>query len=76
MKPSPILQALDAESYDYLSTAAPELLTAVEQEVANGRSPEAIGRMVAAHVGSDRTALAIRCRQAAAYVQRMQDRAG
>lgn len=70
MKPSPILQALDAESYNWLSVQAPELLTAIEAEVANGKTPEAIGRMVAAHVGPDRTALAIRCQQAAAYIQR------
>lgn len=36
MKPSPILQALDAESYNWLSVQAPELLTAIEAEVANG----------------------------------------
>lgn len=67
---SPIIAALDRDSYDWLSTAAPELLDAIESEVAAGRTPEAVGRMVAAHVGAERSALAIRCQQAAAYIAR------
>lgn len=71
---SPILDALNAESYAWLSTQCPELLTAIETEIANGRSPEAIARLVAAHVGSERQALATRCFQAASYIQRNMER--
>lgn len=71
---SPILDALNADSYNWLSTTAPDLLNAVEAEVQNGKTPEAIARLVASHVGPEREALAIRCRQAAAHVQRMQER--
>lgn len=69
---SPILDALDAESHEYLGNTAPELLSAIESEIASGMRPDAIRRLVAAHVGSDRQALAVRCLQAARHAARMQ----
>jgi hypothetical protein len=73
MKPrSPILDALDLDSYDWLSTQAPELMDAIAQEVAAGKSPEQIRRIIVGYIGPDRLALAERAAQAAAYVERTQ----
>jgi type II secretory pathway component PulF len=69
---SPILDALDIESYQYLSIAAPDLLAAIEAEVENGKSADQIQRLVAAEIGPEREALARRCRQAASYIERRQ----
>lgn len=70
MKQSPLLAALDAESYEYLVQAAPGIAEAVESEVLAGRTPEQIRRMVLQHVGSERAALAERCCQAARFLAR------
>lgn len=67
-KQSPILDALDADSYEYLADANPELLAAIEKEVQRGLSPLEIKRMVTLHVGYDRLALALRCYQAARFI--------
>lgn len=72
MKRSPIVEALNADSWQWLSTTAPELLDAVESEVASGKSPDQIARLVAAHVGPERNALATRVLQAAMHVERTQ----
>jgi len=72
-KPSPVLAALDADSYSWLSTQAPELLDAVEQEIAAGRTPQFLMRQVAAHVGPEREALAMRVYQAARHIERMHE---
>ena len=67
---SPILAALDRESYLWLAAQSPDILSAVEDEVASGTKPEAIYRMVSQHVGSERQALAIRVHQAANHIAR------
>lgn len=69
---SPILDALDAESWQWLSATAPELLSAIESEVASGKSPAQIGRLVSAHVGAERNALTVRVFQAARHCVRTQ----
>jgi hypothetical protein len=72
-KRSPILVAIDADSYDYLSTAFPDLLAAIEVEVRAGKTPDQIMRLVLQAVGPDRQALAYRCQQAAHHVARTQE---
>lgn len=66
--PSPLVAALDAESYAYLSTCAPDILVAVEAEIASGKTPEQVQRIAAQHLGPDRQALAVRVWQAARHV--------
>lgn len=70
--PSPILAALDRESLDYLTVNAPEIVTAVEEELAAGKTPDAIYRAVIRHIGPDRAALSARIYQAACALARMQ----
>ena len=74
MKPSPLIAALDADSYEYLSTQSPELLSAIEAEVAAGKTPSQCARLVSQYVGPERDGLARRVYQAAAHVERMQVR--
>lgn len=57
--------ALDSESYDYLTVHAPLLLEAIENELDVGRTPAELRRMVQANVGSERVGLALRVEQAA-----------
>lgn len=70
---SPVLDALDADSYQWLATQAPDLLTAIELEMGDGRSPDQLQRLVAAHVGPEREALANRVYQAARHILRRQN---
>lgn len=35
-------RALDAESYEWLATNQPDILTAIETEIGNGHTPEQI----------------------------------
>ena len=72
VKRSPILEALDQESYDYLETAFPDLLAAIETEVRAGKTPEKVMKLVLQAVGPDRLALAYRCQQAAHYIAKTQ----
>ena len=69
---SPILEAIDAESYDYLETAFPDLLIAIETEVKAGKTPEKVMKLVLQAVGQDRLALAYRCQQAAHHITKTQ----
>lgn len=68
--PSPILQALDRRAYDYLEASNPELLAAIEAEVASGATPEAIKRKVAAY-SPHAQELTVTIRQAAQHAARM-----
>lgn len=60
--------ALDRMSYEYLSTNAPDLVLAIDQELRIGTAPEGIRFIVQRHVGPDREGLALRCEQAARYM--------
>lgn len=73
-KESPILDALDADSHQWLSLQNPDLLTAIEIEMGKGKSPEQIRRMIAAYVGPEREALSLRAYQAARHHARIQAR--
>ena len=68
---SPILEALDSESYDFLEANYPDLLAAIEIEVSEGAKPDEIYKIVNRHVGPDRWALTMRIRQAANHISRM-----
>lgn len=57
---------LDALSYDWLLANAPELLRAVEVDVAQGVHPHAIRQRVIERTG--RVELALRCEQAARHI--------
>jgi hypothetical protein len=63
--------ALDRMSYEYLSTNAPDLIVAINQELQNGIDPKGIRFIVQRHVGPDREGLALRCEQAARYMATM-----
>ena len=60
--------ALDRMSYEWLSTNAPDIIVAIDQELRNGTGPEGIRFIVQRHVGPDREGLALRCEQAARYM--------
>lgn len=61
--------ALDAESFDYLTVHAPRLLDAIEFELNSGRSPGQLRRMVQDNIGPERAGLALRVEQAARAIQ-------
>lgn len=69
---NPIADALDKMSYDYLSTAFPDLVLAIDTEVAQGSSPERLRFITQRHVGADRENLALRVEQAARYMRKRQ----
>ena len=70
-KASSLAQALDRMSYEYLSTNAPDLIIAIDQELRGGIDPAGIRFLVQRHVGSDRENLARRCEQAARFMAAM-----
>jgi hypothetical protein len=61
-------QALDKVSYEWLAEESPELVEAIEEEVARGITPAQIKWFVLRH--TQRPALASRCEQAARYLAR------
>ena len=63
-----LMQALDRMSYEYLSTNAPDLVIAIDQELRAGTEPSGIRFIVQRHVGADREGLAKRCEQAARFM--------
>jgi hypothetical protein len=66
---TPLTEALDAMSYQWLSAQAPELVLAIDEELNSGRSPYQIRLVAQQHVGPDRDGLALRCEQAARHMQ-------
>lgn len=61
-------QALDHESYEWLMEQRPQLLQALERDVAAGWSPERIRQRVIER--TQRPELAARCEQAARHIAR------
>lgn len=59
-------RALDAESYEWMATNQPNILTAIEAEVAKGRTPDQIKWRVLRI--TNRFEIAMRCEQAARHV--------
>lgn len=66
-----LTNALDRMSYEYLSTNAPDLILAIDQELRGGMEPEGVRFIVQRHVGPERDGLALRCEQAARYMASM-----
>lgn len=72
-KPGTILgAAFDKMSYEYLSTNAPDLVIAIEQELQSGLNPETVRFLAQTYVGPDRDNIARRCEQAARHMMQMQ----
>lgn len=65
---TPVVDALDEESAEWMSTHAPLLMDAIQDEIDGGRTPDEIYRLVARSVGADRQPLAMRCRSAARHL--------
>lgn len=59
-------RALDKVSYEWLTEAYPELVEAIEAEVAQGATPTQVKRFVLGH--TQRVELALRCEQAARHI--------
>ena len=57
---------LDKESYEWLAAQHPNILDAIEAEVAAGRAPQDVRLFVLRQTG--RIEIAMRCEQAARYV--------
>lgn len=57
---------LDKESYSWMAANHPEVLDAIEAEVAAGRSPQDVRLFVLRQTG--RIEIALRCEQSARYV--------
>lgn len=66
--PSALIDAIDADAFDWLMQHAPRYVTAIETELRTGRTPEEIRYIVASNVGPDRMGLALRCYQAARHM--------
>lgn len=65
----PIQAAIDADAYDWLAQHAPGYVTAIEKALQAGSNPTQIRRFMQAQVGPDRAGLALRCEQAARYME-------
>jgi alpha-mannosidase len=61
---------IDAQSYNWLNSNYPDILTAVEQAVANGQTPDGIKSFVSRETYGLRVELALRCYQAARHIKR------
>lgn len=59
--------AINAESWEWLQDNIPTLATAVQKELSSGATPAEIQRHIMRR--TQRAALALRCQQAAAYLQ-------
>lgn len=70
MTPSPIIDAIDEDAFEYMLTHAPRYLAAIEAELRTGRTPAEIRRIVSREVGPERQSLALRCEQAARHMAR------
>ena len=63
--------AFDKMSYEYLSTNAPDLVIAIEDELNKGLNPEGVRFIAQTYVGPDRDNIARRCEQAARHMVTM-----
>jgi hypothetical protein len=68
-----LAKQLDAESYDWLNSHYPDLLSATEQAVWNGETPESIKHYILRETCGLRQELAQRCYQAARHVKRQSE---
>jgi hypothetical protein len=68
-------QALDMESYEYLSDYRPYYLDAISHALAQGVTPAQIGQYVADNTTNGRS-IAMTCEKAARHIQRCGEGAG
>ena len=69
-KIDPLLVAIDEDAYQWLQESAPRYLSAIEQALEDGDTPESVYSVVSYNVGPDRQGIARRCQQAARHIQR------
>jgi hypothetical protein len=69
---SPIVAALNVDSYEYLMEQAPALLAAIEAEMSVGVTPDEVKRLILRHIGPERIATARRAFQAAQHIMESQ----
>lgn len=62
---------LDSESYEWLAAHHPDILAAIESEVAAGRTADEIRLFTLMRTG--RVELAMRCQQCARHVERVRN---
>jgi hypothetical protein len=67
--------AADKEAYTWLEENQPELLTAVEEAIKAGATPETIHRFWVSYTGEHRIELATRLKLAARYALTLQTKA-
>jgi len=67
-KKSPLINAIESESYEYLLQHAPDFLDAIQSELDNGKTVDEIRYLLTVELGSDRIALVRRCVQAANWI--------
>jgi hypothetical protein len=65
-------QVIDQDGYLWLAVNAPAYLTAIQNALTKGETPETIRTYVSQRVGPERQGLALRCEQAARHLQRME----
>lgn len=68
----PLDDAIDDDAWTWLQDHAPKYAAGVQKSVQMGGKPDKIYRYVLDRVGQDRKALALRCKQAAAYLLALQ----
>lgn len=71
MTKTPLIDALDNESYEWMLSNHPILLDAVQKEIAAGKTPDDIRKLALRHVGPERDGLVRRCEQVARYLVRV-----
>lgn len=62
-------QALDEDSYEYLSREQPAILKRIEEAVKGGAKPQEIGEFIVASIGPDRMPFVRRCMGAARFLE-------
>ena len=65
----PLQAAIDADAYDWLSQHAPGYISAIDKALQQGSNPAQIRWFVQSQVGAYSPARALRCEQAARYME-------
>lgn len=62
--------AFDRQSWQWVQDEDEDIAAALADEVNSGATPEDVRRFIVAHIGSDRTGMAMRCMSAARHLER------
>lgn len=66
-----IIEVLDAQAYEYIASNVPDMLSAIEEALKQGLSPDEIYREVIIHAPyHDPGPFAAKCRAAARHIRR------